>query len=126
VAAAVIGFAIWGNEADVWRYGRPRILWPLPAYLFACVWFVLFTVAGWMVASLPGGGDRFSFTVRFSMFGAFWLTFLIATLSQFAINDGNYYEAVNAAQNLLGGWGRWPVPIPACCWPAAARWPAGS
>jgi purine-cytosine permease-like protein len=41
------------------------------------------------------------------MFGAFWLAFLIATLSQFAINDGNYYEAVNAAQNLLGGWRRW-------------------
>jgi purine-cytosine permease-like protein len=41
------------------------------------------------------------------MFGAFWLAFLIATLSQFAINDGNYYESVNAAQNLLGGWRRW-------------------
>jgi hypothetical protein len=105
--AAVIGFAMWGNEADVWRYGRPRILWPLPTYLFACFWFVLFTIAGWMMASLAGDGDRFTFTVRFSMFGAFWLAFLIATLSQFAINDGNYYEAVNAAQNLLGGWRRW-------------------
>ena len=59
------------------------------------------------MASLAGDGDRFNFTVRFSMFGAFWLAFLIATLSQFAINDGNYYEAVNAAQNLLGGWRRW-------------------
>jgi hypothetical protein len=60
-----------------------------------------------MMASLAGDGDRFTFTVRFSMFGAFWLAFLIATLSQFAINDGNYYEAVNAAQNLFGGWRRW-------------------
>ena len=59
------------------------------------------------MASLAGDGDRFNFTVRFSMFGAFWLAFLIATLSQFAINDGNYYEVVNAAQNLLGGWRRW-------------------
>jgi purine-cytosine permease-like protein len=89
------------------RIGRLRFLWPLPTYLFACLWFVLFTIAGWMVASLVGGGDRFNFTVRFSMFGTFWLAFLIATLSQFAINDGNYYEAVNAAQNLLGGWRRW-------------------
>jgi hypothetical protein len=105
--AAVIGFAMWGNEADVWRYGRPRILWPLPTYLFACFWFVLFTIAGWMMANLAGDRDRFTFTVRFSMFGAFWLAFLIATLSQVAINDGNYYEAVNAAQNLLGGWRRW-------------------
>jgi cytosine permease len=105
--AAVIGFAMWGNEADVWRYGRPRFWWPLPSYLFACFWFLLFTVAGWMMASLAGGGNRFTFTVRFSLFGAFWLAFLIATISQFAINDGNYYEAVNAAQNLFGGWHRW-------------------
>jgi hypothetical protein len=89
------------------RIGRLRFLWPLPTYLFACFWFVLFTIAGWMMASLAGDGDRFTFTVRFSMFGAFWLAFLIGTLSQFAINDGNYYEAVNAAQNLLGGWRRW-------------------
>ncbi|MGN6176240.1 MAG: hypothetical protein ACTHPS_25320 [Streptosporangiaceae bacterium] len=68
---------------------------------------MLFTIAGWMMASLAGDGDRFNFTVRFSMFGAFWLAFLIATLSQFAINDGNYYEVVNTAQNLLGGWRRW-------------------
>ena len=31
--AAVIGFAMWGNEGDVWRYGRPRILWPLPTWI---------------------------------------------------------------------------------------------
>jgi purine-cytosine permease-like protein len=105
--AAVIGFAMWGNEADIWRYGKPRLLWPLPTYLFACFWFVMFAVAGWMMANLAGDGNRFAFTVRFSMFGAFWLAFLVATVSQFAINDGNYYESVNAAQNLLGGWRRW-------------------
>ncbi len=59
-----------------------------------------------MMASLAGDGSRFTFIVRFSMFGAFWLAFLVATISQFAINDGNYYEAVNAGQNLLGGWRR--------------------
>jgi purine-cytosine permease-like protein len=105
--AAVIGFAMWGNEADVWRYGRPRFWWPLPTYLFACFWFLLFAVAGWMMANLAGDGNRFNFTVRFSLFGAFWLAFLVATISQFAINDANYYEAVNAAQNLLGDWRRW-------------------
>src|ERR687885_1320471 len=40
--AAAIGFSMWGNEPDFWRYGKPRPLWPLPTYLFASLWFVLF------------------------------------------------------------------------------------
>jgi cytosine permease len=105
--AAVIGFAMWGNEADIWRFGKPRFAWPLPTYLLASSWFVLFAAAGWMMANLAGDSNRFNFSVQFSLFGAFWLAFAVATVSQFAINDGNYYEAVNAAQNLLGGWRRW-------------------
>jgi phosphatidylserine/phosphatidylglycerophosphate/cardiolipin synthase-like enzyme/purine-cytosine permease-like protein len=106
--AAVIGFAMWGNEPDVWRYGTPRALWPLPTYLLAGSLFVMFCVAGWMMARLAGEGNRFAFTVDYSLFGAFWLAFIVATISQIAINDGNYYEAVNAAQNLIGGWACWP------------------
>jgi purine-cytosine permease-like protein len=37
----------------------------------------------------------------------FFLAFVIATISQFAINDGNYYESVNAGQNLIGWWSGW-------------------
>jgi purine-cytosine permease-like protein len=106
--AAVIGFSMWGNEPDFWRYGRPRFSWPLPTYGFAALWFLLFTMGGWMMAHLtPPNGDRFNFAVHYSLFGAFWLAFIIATISQFAINDGNYYESVNAGQNLLGGWRHW-------------------
>ena len=111
---AVIGFAMWGNEPDFWRFGRPRFAWPLPTYLFAGGWFVLFTVAGWMMAQLSHGTSDtaiFRFTVHYSLFGAFWLAWIIATVSQFAINDGNYYESVNAGQNLIGGWHRWRRPL---------------
>jgi purine-cytosine permease-like protein len=107
---AVIGFSMWGNEPDFWRYGKPRFLWPLPTYLFAAVWFTLFTMAGWMMAELANSDDPatiFRFTVHYSLFGWFWLAWIIATISQFAINDGNYYESVNAGQNLVGGWRRW-------------------
>ena len=102
---------MWGNEPDFWRYGRPRFMWPLPTYIFAAVWFVLFTMAGWMMAALAGSTDPakvFRYTVHYSLFGAFWLAWIIATISQFAINDGNYYESVNAGQNLLGTIRRWP------------------
>ncbi|HZC29631.1 MAG TPA: hypothetical protein VE269_07810, partial [Gaiellaceae bacterium] len=51
---AAIGFSMWGNEPDFWRYGKPRFLWPLPTYVFAALWFVLFTMGGWMMAQLAG------------------------------------------------------------------------
>jgi purine-cytosine permease-like protein len=111
--AAVIGFSMWGNEPDFWRYGKPRFWWPLPTYLFAAVWFTLFTMGGWMMAALAKSDDSatiFNFTVHYSLFGAFWLAWIIATVSQVAINDGNYYESVNAGQNLVGGWRHWRRP----------------
>jgi purine-cytosine permease-like protein len=99
---AVIGFSMWGNEPDFWRYGKPRFAWPLPTYAFAALWFLLFTMGGWMMAQLAGKADRFNYTVHYSLFGLFFLAFIIATISQFAINDGNYYESINAGQNLVG------------------------
>jgi purine-cytosine permease-like protein len=111
--SAVIGFSMWGNEPDFWRYGKPRFAWPLPTYVFSALWFVLFTMAGWMMADLSKSSDPsaiFRYTVHYSLFGAFWLAWIIATISQFAINDGNYYESVNAGQNLLGGWRWWRRP----------------
>ncbi|HEY4349189.1 MAG TPA: cytosine permease [Gaiellaceae bacterium] len=102
---AVIGFSMWGNEPDFWRYGKPSFTWALPTYLFSLVWFLLFVMAGWMMSQLAHSTDQsaiFRFTTHYSLFGLFWLAFVIATISQFAINDGNYYESVNAGQNLLG------------------------
>jgi purine-cytosine permease-like protein len=107
---AVIGFAMWGNEPDVWRYGKPRFWWPLPVFAFAGLWFVLFTVGGWMMAQLAGStqfGAQVKFITSYSLFGALWLAWALATISQFAINDGNFYESINAGQNLIGGWRHW-------------------
>jgi hypothetical protein len=44
---------------------------------------------------------------RWRYFGAVWLAWILALAGQVAINDGNYYEAINGGQNLLGGWRRW-------------------
>jgi purine-cytosine permease-like protein len=112
MVGVVIGFALWGNEPDVFRYGKPKFWWPAPAYGFALAFgFLLFTIGGWMMAELSGTtefGPIIRYTTHYSLFGWFWLAFFLATLSQFAINDGNYYEAVNGFQNILGGWKRWP------------------
>jgi hypothetical protein len=48
--------------------------------------------------------------VSYTLFGAMWLGFLVATVMQVAINDGNYYQMINGGQNALGqvpGWRRW-------------------
>src|SRR5437588_4107355 len=54
---AVIGFSMWGNEPDFWRYGRPRFSWPLPTYLFAALSVTLFVMAGWIIAAISGTTD---------------------------------------------------------------------
>jgi len=44
------------------------------------------------------------------MFGVLALGAIVATVLQIAINDGNYYEMINAGQNVVGavpGWRRW-------------------
>jgi purine-cytosine permease-like protein len=109
--AVVIGFAMWGNEPDVFRYGKPRFWWPAPAFGFALVFgFLLFSVGGWMMADIAHTADFAPVvrtTTQYSLFGALWLAFGLGTLSQFAINDGNYYEAINGGQNIIGGWRRW-------------------
>jgi len=68
-----------------------------------------------MMAQLSGAGPfdfgpAFRYTVQYSLFGALWLGAVVATVLQVAINDGNYYEMINGAQNLIGqvpGWRRW-------------------
>jgi purine-cytosine permease-like protein len=115
-AATAIGTVMWGNEPDTWRYGQPRFTWPLPPYALAlAVGLVLFVSGGWLMAELSGAGafdfgPAYRATVEYSLFGLLWLGLVVATVLQVAINDGNYYEQVNAGQNLVGhlpGWRRW-------------------
>jgi purine-cytosine permease-like protein len=107
----VIGFCMWGNEPDVWRYGKPSFRWPLPSFVFGLVGgFAACAIGGWFMAELAGStefGKVVDFTTNYSLFGVGALTFILATVTQVAINDGNYYEVINAMQNLLGDWKRW-------------------
>jgi purine-cytosine permease-like protein len=111
VVGVVIGFAMWGNEPDIYRYGKPKLTWPIPAFTFAlALGFLLFVAGGWMMAAFAhttAFGAIVKYSAHFSLFGAFWLAWFLATISQFAINDGNYYEAINAFQNIFGNLRRW-------------------
>lgn len=111
-----IGSVMWGNEPDTWRYGKPKFSWPaLPMVAALAVGLVLFVAGGWMMAELSHAGHfdfgpAFRFIVEYSLFGVLALGAIVATVMQVAINDGNYYEMINAGQNVAGGirgWRRW-------------------
>jgi purine-cytosine permease-like protein len=107
----IIGYLAYGSEEDFWRYGKPKFSWPAPAFAFAFVFgMVLCAVGGWMMAALAKTSNFASvvhFTTTYSLGGVAVLTFIIATVTQFATNDSNYYGAINAVQNIMGGWSRW-------------------
>jgi purine-cytosine permease-like protein len=125
---AVLGFLTWGDEPDFWRYGKPRFMWPLPGYLFGIiVGQLLFTIGGWIMAQLSPGqtfGGSVHLIATYSLFGAFWLAFILAVVGQFAANDGNYYISINGAQNLIGGLRGWKRPYTCLILAAAAAFAA--
>ncbi len=106
-----ISFATYGNEPDLFRYARPRVrdcVPPLAIGLF--VGQILLPTAGWIMAARVKSADFgtvFDASVGFSLFGASILGFILATATQVAVDDANYYESLNAGQNVLGGWARW-------------------
>jgi purine-cytosine permease-like protein len=111
IVGVIVGSAMWGNEPDIFRYGKPKFWWPAPTFIFALgIGMTMFTCGGWMMAEFAGSsnfGQVVNFTTHYSLFGLLPLAFILATISQFALNDGNYYEAINAVQNIFGGWSKW-------------------
>jgi purine-cytosine permease-like protein len=108
---AAIGFATYGNEPDLFRYAKPSMGSVVPPlFLGLLVGLVLFPIAGWIIAARIESGDFAAVVaeaVSFSLGGLGLLAVILATPTEIAINDANYYESLNAGQNLLGGWSRW-------------------
>ncbi len=120
VIALIIGTAIWGAEADIWRYSAPRPRVYLVSYAFAFLAGVTVSgVGGWIAAELVTSADSSASTdlgallpwmTDYSLFGLSILMAVIIVVVQVSLNDGNYYESINALQNLLShlrGWSRY-------------------
>jgi purine-cytosine permease-like protein len=107
----VIGFAMWGEEPDYFRFAKPRFWKVGSIYAFALIFgFVFSGVGGWVMGQIAGTaafGPAVRTITSYSLFGALWLAFIIILIGQVAVNDGNYYVTINAMQNLLGGFKRW-------------------
>ena len=101
----VIGFIMWGEEPDFFRFAKPNVGAITRIYSFSLIFgFVLSGVGGWVMGQLAGTSDygpAVKTITDYSLFGATWLAFVLVLVGQIAINDGNYYVVTNAAQNVL-------------------------
>ena len=111
LVALLVGSGMWGNEPDIYRYSQPRRWFSTPALLIGyVVGMTVFPIAGYLMAELSKTtdfGPIFKYFVGFSLFGFTALATVVFFINQFALNDGNLYEAINALQNVLGTWRSW-------------------
>ena len=107
IVALLVGSASWGNEPDIFRFGKPKPTYNIPALALGYpIGMIGFPVAGYLMALLSNTtdfGTIFHYFVDFSLFGLTALAVVVFFINQFALNDGNLYEAVNAMQNIFGG-----------------------
>lgn len=105
IAGLIVGGAVWGNEPDVFRYSRGQPWWNTPALVGGySVGIFFFPVLGYLLSELSTATALNQFVrhlVPFTLFGVTALAVILFAVNQFALNDGNLYEAVNAMQNLI-------------------------
>jgi purine-cytosine permease-like protein len=115
--ALIIGTAIWGAEADIWRYSKPEPKTYAASYGFAFgAGVVVSGLCGWIAAQIVLSGDAKADTglsgllpwmTKYSLFDAKWLMLIVVLVVQVSLNDGNYYESINALQNVFSGIKGW-------------------
>lgn len=104
ISTFVIGVAVWGNEADYWRYGKARKRYSTFALTCAlAVGQVIFPSTGWLVAHMTGiaeYGAATDFMNSFSFAGLPALGAVVLFASYFACNDSNMFGSASALENL--------------------------
>lgn len=104
VSSFVIGFAVWGNEPDYWRFGKANSVHIFLSLATALILGeIIFPAAGWMVAHLSGITDYMAATNymnEYSFGGIAVFAALVLIANYFAANDSNMYGMINAIENL--------------------------
>lgn len=104
ISSFVIGIAVWGNEADYWRYGKPK--WSLaviPLALSLLIGQILFPLTGWMLARMTNiteYGAATEFINSYSFGGLAIIGAIVLIASQFAANDSNLFGSSLAMKAL--------------------------
>ena len=104
VSGFVIGFAVWGNEPDYWRYGKPnKWLAALPITIALSIGQMVFPVTGWMISRLSGiteYGAATSYMNMYAFGGIAAIAAIVLSVAYCACNDSNLYGMINAIENL--------------------------
>jgi cytosine permease len=104
VSTFVIGYSVWGNEADYWRFGKPRLFQvTVPIVIALAIGEFLFPVTGWMLARTTGITDYAAATALMNTYafgGLSVVAAIVLAVTYFAVNDSSLYGAVNALQNV--------------------------
>jgi hypothetical protein len=103
----IIGYAVWGNEPDYWRYGKPKKRFSLiPVGIALLIGEILFPIAGWLLARTTGITDSIAATNllnQYSLGGISWLAALMLAITLIAANDSVLFGSITAFENL------WPL-----------------
>lgn len=104
ISSFVVGFSVWGNEPDYWRYAKPKISHSVcPLLVSLLLGVVLFPLSGWLFALESGITETAvatAYLTKHSMGGMTLLAVSIISAAYFAANDSNLYGAINALENL--------------------------
>lgn len=105
ITSFIIGFAVWGNEADYWRHGKPSVMGTLvPMACALLIGEVIFPATGWMVAHVFSISDpkiATDFLNKFSFGGLSVLACLVIGSTYFACQDSNIYGVVSAVDSFV-------------------------
>ncbi len=105
VANFVIGVCVWGNEADYWRHGKPKLHHSgIPIFISYLLGMIVFPTTGWMVASMTGISDygkATEFMNDYSFGGIAIVGAVVLIASYFAANDSNLYGSTNGLAQLV-------------------------
>lgn len=106
VSTFIIGFAIWGNESDYWRFGKARVKYAaFPLATALLIGQVIFPATGWMVACVSGVTDYAAATnlmTNYSFGGIPILGAVVLLASYFACNDSNLFGSSTAIELMTG------------------------
>jgi purine-cytosine permease-like protein len=107
ISSFVIGFAVWGNEPDYWRYSKPGILRSaIPLGIALLIGEVTFPIAGWLVArvsGVTGSAAATAFMNNYGFAGVAVIGVLCLAACYFAANDSNLFAAGTAVESV------WPM-----------------
>ncbi len=104
MSSFIIGFAVWGNEQDYWRYSKPGI-WrsAIPLAVAVAVGQIIFPVAGWLIARTSGNIDYASTATFMSnyCFGSIAVIGLVILMADyFSTNDSSLFGCATAVEDI--------------------------